>query len=76
MTQRHGGAGDEGQGPDQPMIVEDIGPCEALDKLLKAVGQLPLNFLQDHPNLYQATMRGLQVIDKAVKENRYVVVKE
>jgi len=55
-------------------------PCheafETLDGLLKAVGQLPLNFLQDHPNLYQATMQGHKVIDRAVLEGRYVVPSE
>lgn len=60
----------------QPGPGTEYGEIEALDQLLKAVGQLPLNFLQDHPNLYQATMRGLQVIDKAVKEGRYVPTKE
>ncbi len=44
---------------------------KALDKLLEAVGQLSLSFVQNHPNLYQASMQGLKVIDAAVKEGRY-----
>ena len=46
---------------------------EALDNLVAAVGTLPLREIQNRPNLYQAQMRALEVIDKAVKEGRYVV---
>lgn len=55
-------------------------PCheayETLDKLLEAVGQLSLNFIQDRPPLYHAQMQGLKVIDAAVKEGRYVSTQE
>ena len=46
---------------------------KALDQLTEAVGTLPLREIQNRPNLYQAQVRALEVIDKAVKEGRYVV---
>ncbi len=45
---------------------------EALDALLGAVGKLPLNQITTRPPLHKAVIRGLDVIDKAVKEGRYV----
>jgi hypothetical protein len=45
---------------------------EALDNLLKAVGNLPLNYIMDRPPLMSATNRGHEVIDEAVREGRYV----
>ena len=47
---------------------------EALDQLIEAVGTLPLREIQNRPNLYQAQVRALEVIDRAVKEGWYAVV--
>lgn len=46
---------------------------ETIDNLLKAVGNLPLNYIMDRPPLMSATNRGHEVIDRAVREGRYVV---
>ena len=46
---------------------------KTLDELLKAVGQLPMNFIMDRPPLQKAVNRGLEAIDLAVKEGHYVV---
>ncbi len=46
---------------------------EALDRLLKAVGNLPMNFIMDRPPLAKAVKQGHEVIDQAVREGRYVV---
>ena len=43
----------------------------ALDALLDAVGKLPLNQITTRPPLHKAVMRGLTVVDLAVKEGRY-----
>ncbi len=48
----------------------------ALDALLDAVGKLPLNQITTRPPLHKAVIRGLDVIDRAVKESRYVPTKE
>ena len=45
----------------------------ALDTLLEAMGRLPINQITTRPPLHQAYIRGLKVIDEAVKEGRYVV---
>ena len=49
------------------------GPYKALDELLKAIGNLPMNFIMDRPPLHKAVEQGSLVIDLAVKEGRYVV---
>jgi len=53
--------------------VQDREPFIALDNLLKAVGNLPLNFIMDRPPLQRAVNQGHEVIDEAVREGRYVV---
>ncbi|KKL46234.1 hypothetical protein LCGC14_2347600 [marine sediment metagenome] len=45
---------------------------EALDGLLKAIGNLPMNFIMDRPPLMRAVNQGHEVIDEAVREGRYV----
>ncbi len=45
----------------------------ALDALLEGMGRLPINQITTRPPLHQAFIRGLKVIDEAVKEGRYVV---
>ena len=45
---------------------------EALDALLEGVGLLPLNNVTTRPRLHEAVIRGTALIDKAVKEGRYV----
>ena len=45
---------------------------KALDELLKAIGNLPMNFIVDRPPLHNAHEEGTNVIDRAVKEGRYV----
>ena len=45
---------------------------EALDKLLKAIGNLPMNYIVSRPPLHKAHEEGTNVIDRAVKEGRYV----
>ena len=45
----------------------------ALDALLEGLGRLPMNQVTTRPPLHKAYIRGLEVIDKAVKEGRYVV---
>ena len=42
-----------------------------LDKLIGAAGTLPLREIQGRPNLYQAQMQALKVLDEGVKEGRY-----
>lgn len=49
------------------------GPYKALDDLLKAVGNLPMNFITSRPPLHKAVEQGVIVIDQAVKAGRYVV---
>ncbi len=46
---------------------------EALDELLKAVGNLSLNYITARPPLHKAVEQGHEVIDEAVREGRYVV---
>ncbi len=43
----------------------------ALDELLKGVGLLPVNNITTRPVLHKSVIRGLTVIDRAVKEGRY-----
>jgi len=45
----------------------------ALDALLEGIGRLPMNQITTRPPLHKAYIHGLEVIDKAVKEGRYVV---
>ncbi len=44
----------------------------ALDELLKAVGLLPLGQVTSRPVLHKAVDKGMEVLDRAVKEGRYV----
>ncbi|KKM24186.1 hypothetical protein LCGC14_1607680 [marine sediment metagenome] len=44
----------------------------ALDALLKGIGLLPMNNITTRPVLHKAVDRGMEVLDKAVKEGRYV----
>lgn len=44
----------------------------ALDTLLEAIGRLPMNQITTRPPLHKAYIQGLEVIDRAVKEGRYV----
>ena len=44
-----------------------------MDDLLKAVGNLPMNFITDRPPLHRAVEQGHMVIDDAVREGHYVV---
>ncbi|KKL50691.1 hypothetical protein LCGC14_2303010, partial [marine sediment metagenome] len=46
-----------------------------LDELLKGVGLLPLGQVTSRPVLHKAVDRGMEVLDRAVKEGRYVVPK-
>ncbi|KKM13989.1 hypothetical protein LCGC14_1710670 [marine sediment metagenome] len=48
---------------------------KVLDELLKGVGLLPLGQVTSRPVLHKAVDRGMEVLDKAVKEGRYVVPK-
>lgn len=56
--------------------MQDLGTIheayEALDELLKGVGLLPLGQVTSRPVLHKAVDRGMEVIDSAVKEGRYV----
>ncbi len=45
---------------------------ETLDGLLKGVGLLPLGQVTSRPVLHKAVDRGMEVLDRAVKEGRYV----
>ena len=45
----------------------------ALDELLKGVGILPLGQVTSRPVLHKAVDRAMEVLDRAVKEGRYVV---
>jgi hypothetical protein len=49
------------------------GVYETLDELLKGVGLLPLNQVTTRPVLHKAVERAMEVLDRAVKEGRYVV---
>ncbi len=57
-------------------MTQDLGTIheayKALDDLLKAVSNLPMKFIVDHPPLHKAFDQGTLVIDQAVKEGRYV----
>ena len=55
-----------------PDITEGIGPYEALDKLLRAVGNLSMNYITDRPPLHKAVNDGHKVMDDGVREGRYV----
>ncbi|KKK91845.1 hypothetical protein LCGC14_2416180 [marine sediment metagenome] len=46
---------------------------ETLDELLKGIGLLPMNNITTRPVLHKAVDRGMEVLDRAVKEGRYVV---
>ena len=46
---------------------------KALDELLEAIGRLPLNQVTTRPPLQKAYVQGCEIIDRAVKEGRYVV---
>ncbi len=43
-----------------------------LDELLKGVGLLSLGQITSRPPLHKAVDRGMEVLDRAVKEGRYV----
>lgn len=45
---------------------------ETLDELLKGIGLLPLGQVTARPVLHKAVDRGMEVLDRAVKEGRYV----
>ncbi len=47
---------------------------EVLDELLKGIGLLPLGQVTSRPVLHKAVDRGMEVLDKAVKEGRYVAL--
>ena len=47
----------------------------ALDELLRGIGLLPMNSITTRPVLHKAIDRGMEVLDRAVKEGRYVVPK-
>lgn len=46
---------------------------KALDELLKAIANLPMNYILTHPPLHNAFNEGTTALDRAVKEGRYVV---
>ncbi len=48
------------------------GVYTALDALLKGVGLLPLNQITTRPVLHKAVDSATEVLDRAVKEGRYV----
>jgi len=58
--------------PDQTEEVYDLTAYAALDMLLKATGLLPMNQISTRPVLHKAIDRALGVLDRAVKEGRYV----
>ncbi|KKM85777.1 hypothetical protein LCGC14_1285600 [marine sediment metagenome] len=45
----------------------------ALDELLIGIGLLPMNLVTTRPVLHKAVDRAMEVLDRAVKEGRYVV---
>lgn len=57
-------------------MTQDLGTMqeayEALDDLLKGVGLLPLGQITSRPPLHKAVERAMEVLDRAVKEGRYV----
>ena len=58
--------------PDQTEEVYDLTAYAALDMLLKATGLLPMNQITTRPVLHKAIDRCMEVLDRAVKEGRYV----
>jgi hypothetical protein len=46
---------------------------KALDELLKAVSNLSVSYIGARPPLWQAYNKGVEVLDQAVKEKRYVL---
>jgi len=55
----------------KPWTIQEL--YTTLDELLKGVGLLPLGQITSRPVLHKAVDRGMEVIDLAVKEGRYVV---
>ncbi len=43
-----------------------------LDRLLSGIGLLPLGQVTSRPVLHKAVDRGMEVLDRAVREGRYV----
>ncbi len=54
----------------KPWTVQEL--YTTLDELLKGVGLLPLGQVTSRPVLHKAVDRAMEVLDQAVKENRYV----
>ena len=46
---------------------------QAQDEIVKGVVLLPLGQITSRPPLYKAVDQGMEVLDRAVKEGRYVV---
>ena len=53
--------------------MQDREPFIALDNLLKAIGNLSMNYITARPPLHKAIEQGHEVIDEAVREGRYVI---